>query len=188
MVRAKEYKKDVLCIEGQWVDDISSRSSIRGALILLEDNTQIKTYYHKCLTLNEAVTVAGKFSSHSECGLYYFAFHGASHSLHIEGCETSLDVLSEKLSGKLANKIVHFGCCETLKTDKRHLRRFLQKTGALAISGYTEQVAFFESTLLDILYFQVCQDWKDIRKIEDVMLSNYRILAKNLGFRLEYNH
>ncbi|MDQ3190367.1 MAG: hypothetical protein M3Q58_02110 [Bacteroidota bacterium] len=56
-------------------------------------------------------------------------------------------MIGEKANGK----IIHFGCCSTLNTDGCALRRFLQKTKALAISGYYKDIDFVESTVFDLM-------------------------------------
>ncbi len=97
-----------------------------------------------------------------------------------------LEEIAEMLEGKAANKIIHFGSCETMYVMRRDLTRFLKKTGALAISGYENTIDFMPSTFLDLLYFQFCQQYQKMYLIERDVKLYYGKLARELGFKLIY--
>lgn len=187
-VITKSYKKDIFCIEGHWERDLRKTDSIQPALKLLHLNLGVKFYYQRSATLEEIAHVSLEYSKkkYSKFIIYYYAFHGLPNTIQVGNKHINLEELSERLEGKLEGKIIHFGCCQTLGINKRRLTNFLNKTGALAISGYTKDIDFLKSTVLDILYFQNCQYWQDIRKIDSDMNKYYRPLVKSLGFRMVY--
>jgi hypothetical protein len=86
----------------------------------------------------------------------------------------------------LEDKIVHFGSCSTLLAKEETKRYFLQKTKAKAISGYTTDIAFIESTALDLLYFEVCQEYSGAKTIHNQLKKRYPDLCERLGFEMYY--
>ena len=65
-------------------------------------------------------------------------------------------------------------------------KEFLQKTGALAISGYAKNIDFISSTVFDVLYFEMCQNYVELEAIEINMLKNYEELCQALDFKMYY--
>ena len=105
-----------------------------------------------------------RFKQHT---IIQLAFHGSQGSLHVgKRKQTDFGTIAELLDGRAADKIIHFGSCSTLNIPARELRRFLKDTGALAISGYTKDVDFIERSVLDILYFRKCQEYRRMPVIE----------------------
>ena len=97
----------------------------------------------------------------------------------------SLDEVADMIDGRANGRIIHFGSCRTLETDGWELRRFLKKTNALAVSGYTADVDFVRSSVFDLIYFQQCQTTTSIRKISEEMKRYYKNLGAELGFKIK---
>jgi hypothetical protein len=98
----------------------------------------------------------------------------------------SLDDFADMAEGKLKNKILHLGSCETLNMSKAHIKKILKKTGALCISGFKKEVPFISSTMFDVLYFEMCQYYKQMNVIEKHMKNYYGKLMKELQFVMVY--
>ncbi|MET0759576.1 MAG: DUF6642 family protein [Flavobacterium sp.] len=65
----------------------------------------------------------------------------------------SLDEISNEFVNLLENKIVHFGSCKTLFIEEESVRKFLNKTSAIAISGYAKNIDFISSAVFDVFIF-----------------------------------
>ena len=59
--------------------------------------------------------------------------------------------LAERLDGGCKGRVVHRGSCGTAGVHGRKLKNFLNRTGALAICGYTKEVDWLESAAFDAL-------------------------------------
>lgn len=180
-------KKNIACIEGRWEQDFTKTNSVAAGLELLQNNKIVskqccKPSHSKASTLDMLREFTQKrYSSYS---LIYLSFHGEPGSIGHGKEKVTLDELEEKLSGKLTGKILHFGSCQTVNLNKRRLTKFLDSTGAAAISGFTVDVPFLESTLFDLLYFETCQYRDEASHIESYMKSNYGAFGRRLGFRM----
>ncbi|MBN8726978.1 MAG: hypothetical protein J0H15_04660 [Xanthomonadales bacterium] len=105
---------------------------------------------------------------------------------------TLLDILKSAFPQRIG--FLHFGCCHILQPDDGLRRKLLvslqEASGATFVSGYTKEVDWLESTLLDLaLIHSVYVEWRDkpthvskpMKSLED-FTSDYRPLIKKLGF------
>jgi hypothetical protein len=185
-VNAFSRKKGIFCIEGPWVNDHASSTSVAKALEFLSIIESVNVIHKQCqneATFNDLIDDAMK-KKYSKNSILYLAFHGEPGKLFVGRRKKTInldDVAS--VIGKRANgKIIHFGCCSTLNVSGWELRRFLRITGALAISGYQKDIDFLKSTLFDLLYFQQCQRNVNINSIKAGMKRYHNRLGKELGF------
>ena len=58
---------------------------------------------------------------------------------------------SERLDGGCRGRVVHLGSCGTVDVHGRELKKFLGRTGALAVCGFREDVDWLESAAFDML-------------------------------------
>ena len=91
------------------------------------------------------------------------------------------------LNGSCVNKIVHFGSCNTLDTDERNIKKFLETTHALCVCGFKSDIDFLESSVFDMLLLQKFQEYKDVSAVDRDLKKNYRKLINKLNFRLMYS-
>lgn len=96
----------------------------------------------------------------------------------------TLKEIAMALEGKLANKIVHFGSCSTLRTSEKNISDFITTTNCQFISGYRKDVDFIASTAFELLYFDLLQKYKSMRKIDSEIFSLSPQLADN---KLRFN-
>jgi len=185
---AKEYHKDIFCLEGDWEKDLRLKKSIKSTLDYLQDCFNIRNIHRNCAVREQFIKYLkdSMLKKYSRYSILYLAFHGDPNSILFGKDSITLNEIAEICENKLHNKIVHFGSCNSLDLDKRKLRKFLEKTGALCISGYTRKIEFNPSTVLDILYFEMCQDNKDVRSIERKLKKEYKGLIQSTGFRILY--
>jgi hypothetical protein len=186
---SKFKKKHIFCIEGNWTNTLKGKIGIQSALDFLEDNTHIRHIHKNCSTVEQldALLKDAVLQKYKSYGIIYIAFHGHPGIIHVgKRQKISIDRIGEVLAGKARHKIIHFGSCSTLKISKNQVAELIEKTGALAISGYTKDVDFIPSTFLDMLYFQACQHYNKISLIHRDVKKYYGKMAKELGFRMYY--
>jgi hypothetical protein len=185
---AKEYRKDIFCLEGDWEKDLRVKKSIKSTLDYLSDCFDIENIHRNCAVREQLVKYLKDFTlkKYYRYSILYLAFHGDPDAIKLGNDLISLSEIAELCENKLTNKIVHFGSCNSLDLDIRKLKNFIHKTNALCISGYTRKIEFNPSTVMDILYFEKWQDNKDVRSVERKMNQDYKGLIKSLGFKMVY--
>lgn len=189
MERSPNTTKNIFCIEGVWNNDLKDRTSIRSALDFIEHNGAVKHIHKNCSTpdqleewLKEAV-----LKRYRQYGILYLAFHGHPGVIQVgKRKKMTLGDIADILQDKAEGKIIHFGSCSTLAIRKWELNRFIRKTGALAVSGYSCDIDFMPSTFLDILYFQFCQRYGEMPLIHKDVKAFYGPMARQLGFKMVY--
>ena len=189
MKLSKFKKKNIFCIEGNWGNSHRDKRSISAALEFLKVNLGIDPIRKDCSTpeqFNRYLQDSLK-RVYKTYGIIYLAFHGSPGKLHIGNRnKIDFDSIAETLNGEAKDKIIHFGSCSTLHIPGRALTSFRKKTGAIVVSGYTTDVDFIESTVLDILYFRICQNYNRIPLIDRDMKAYYGKLVRELGFKMNF--
>lgn len=191
MGRAKHYEKYIYCLEGDWDNNLRKKSSVESALNLLEVNLEIETIYKTCSTkeefynrLHQLLKAPKRYEKYQ---IIYLAFHGFENGIKIgNGLEISLSELADEFEGLLKDKIIHFGSCSTLDIYEDEIINFIKRTKALGVSGYKNDIDFIPSTALDILYFELCQNYVDLRAIDQNMKLHYHDLCKKMQFKIYY--
>lgn len=188
--------KGIYCIEGLWnPDDISDRSTVLPILELLEKRETCNFIYHDCATYEELLFLISTWRKKAVSNKYpilYLAFHGKEERIFV-GKETAvtLELISELLKEKCYGKVIYFGSCSTLNTDERNIKRFLDKTDAIAAIGYKTEVDWLQATACDLFVFDALQkdllDSKGIKNIHDKIISDYGNLHRLLGLRVVIN-
>lgn len=90
--------------------------------------------------------------------------------------------IATALEGKLANKFVHFGSCSTLRTSEKNIQNFISTTNCQFISGYRKDVDYIDACAFELLYFELLQDHKYIKKAFSMINKLQPVLSMNLGF------
>ena len=189
MGKAKHYEKHILCLEGDWNENLKVKSSILPALELLQLNSDIDSIYKTCATktefFNRIDQILSNKTKYGKYQIIYLAFHGYKGGIYLnEEEEISLQEFANKYENCLEGKIIHFGSCSTLKTHEDEIYNFLEKTNALAVSGYEKDIDFISSTVFDVLYFELSQQYISINALEDKMINLYGELCNQLKFKI----
>jgi hypothetical protein len=185
---AQNYNKNVFCLEGDWQKDLRDNSSVRAALIFLQQNLPIKYIYKQCATRENldyylSIWKQRKYSSYS---IGYFAFHGQPESIQVGKEFVTLAELGDMLHDSCRDKIIHFGSCKTLNTDRKNIEKFLESTGALCVCGFETEINFIESSAFDMMLIEMFQQYKDMAMLDRNIRKNYRSFVKRLQFKLIY--
>jgi hypothetical protein len=185
---AKAYQKDVFCLEGDWHKNLLKQNSVQAALEFLKQNRKINYIHRHCGTIENLQHYAKQWQlkRYSNFSILYLAFHGKPGIILINNKQVSLDELAGILGSNCRDRIIHFGSCETLNTDKRHIKRFLKRTNALCVCGFGKRIGFIEGSVFDILLIDMFQEYKDVRKVYKSITTNFRTISKKLLFKMVY--
>ena len=153
--------KGVFCLEGLWKNDLRTPSTVQPLLAFLKQNTEIPYIYRDCGTLSEFEFYISKFSQsqYKSYPILYLAFHGKPGKILLSGRqEYQITAIGEFLNGKCRGRIILIGSCSVLDIDKRILKTFLRKSGALAVLGYTNDVHWMRSSAFEMLILSELQE------------------------------
>lgn len=181
MSNTKTYEKYIYCLEGNWNKNPRSHQSIKPILDLLRTVSGIKYIYHKCNTQEDFFYRLQQFTkgTYKNYAVLYLAFHGRTNRIEVENRCITLKEIATALEGKLADKIVHFGSCSTLRTSEKNIQDFISTTNCQFISGYRKDVEFITSTAFELLYFDLLQKYKSVKKIDSEIFNVFPQLADN---------
>lgn len=137
-------------------------------LELLRTFSDVKYIYHKCNTKEEFFYYLQQFTkrTYKNYSVLYLAFHGCTNRIIVENRCITLKEIATALDGKLADKIVHFGSCSTLRTSEKNIQYFIATTNCQLISGYRKFVDYIDACAFELLYFDLLQKYKSVKKID----------------------
>ena len=186
----KEEKKfikstTILAIESLWFRNLTMpKYTIQPILEMLYNNTRINYAYFTANTREELKFVLSKFNNNHP-GIIYIASHGNTGKFFFgTGNEDYLTIaeLGNFLKGKLRNRAIHIGSCETFNISESDILRFKYVTKASLVSGYTKSVDWLESSALDMLYLEELQrNSKNLNRFKKEFLTRYSQMAELNG-------
>jgi hypothetical protein len=154
----------IFCIEN-WSSDLRVGGSVRPLLESLDASHSAGVLHQRVETAEELTHYLSRFAGLSSYQVGYLAMHGSRGRVAVGRHRIDLDTLSEwaRLDDAprveeddewildLRGKVLHIGGCGTLRVSQAQLRRFRQQTGALAVTGYTRNVAWHEAAAFEVL-------------------------------------
>ena len=156
--------KVIHCIEVDWDNEDAKKCSVKGVLDFLSDCEEIVRYEHVfCESMDDlkfAIDCYGRRNQTTKPQILYIACHGTAGAINVKGESLDIEEMGDILNGAFSEKrrgIVVFGSCSTAKTYPSRLKKFLEKTGAFAIVGYTNVVDFSYSTAFEMLLLRELQ-------------------------------
>lgn len=117
--------------------------------------------------------------------ILYLVFEGRHNNITLGNYYYSFEEIAEFFEGKLTGKILHFANTKVLDLTEEEAQYFLDVTGAKAISGYGKKIPI-ASTILDYLFFVLCQEHDDVVTIVESLFENQYALCMSTDFRLYY--
>lgn len=134
--------KRIYCIEGYW--DYGKREvepTVEPILALLQQWGQWNYMRRDCVTLPEFQFYLKNEWSRCQAGsILYIASHAyptgftLSENEHVE--LNQLAAWLEGIEGRADNCLVHFGGCEIMSAGEGEIRKFMERTWAMGVSGY----------------------------------------------------
>lgn len=178
----------VFCIESDWEVSMESKQSVEPTLQALERGEYIRLIRRSANTVAELELYLDRWfeKRHKDFSLAYFGFHGSASTLHFEGDELSLTELASLIGGRAKGKILHFGSCRVMAATAEELQGFCSSTGVSAITGYTKDIDWLESSAFELLLIPDLIDAVRLRSSFDRMLRLYPDLTRRLGFRMSH--
>ena len=190
---ARTTTKGIFCLEGDWDTDLRKRPTVGPVLTLLEDSHSppVRFVRRDIGTRAEFEYYLKKWSQrrYARYPILYLAFHGNPGVLHLgdPGSEpVDLDWLEERLMGRCKGRVIHFGSCGTMATHGLRLRRFLNRTGALAVCGYKTDVNWMRSTAFELILLSGFQMNAFTRSGMQAVNRRVRREAANLARGLDF--
>lgn len=185
MSNTKTYEKYIYCLEGNWNKNPKSHQSVKPMLELLRTFSGVKYIYHKCNTKEEFFYRLQQFTkgTYKNYTVLYLAFHGRTNCIIVENQFITLKDVAMALEGKLVDKIVHFGSCSTLRTSEKNIRHFITTTNCQFISGYCKNVDYIDACAFELLYFDLLQKNKSVRKMD---LEIFRLSSQLVQNKLRF--
>lgn len=180
----------ILCLEGEWNhQQLKDESSVLPGLELLRRLEIIQYVHRDVATSTELRHYLDRWRRERlKFRLLYLALHGSPDGVcirHGDDDVLPIDELGAWLSGRLDNCIIHFGACSVLLAEKAKLRRFKEQTGALAITGYKEEIDWVDSMAWDLIFMKILASYKTFGTVEKHLAApKYRSLRKELGFNI----
>ncbi len=182
--------KGVFCLEGAWNPDLKSKQSVRYMLQLLSAVEGLKHIHKDVATPEEFQFYLKRWRQklYRDHPILYLALHGRPQTVLLGKQPVSLDEIADLLEGRCERRIIHFGTCGTLATDRRNIQRFLRRTRAVAVCGFRENIDWLKSTAFDLLLFDIIQRYeislRGIPAFHREVKRSYTRLCRELGFRL----
>ena len=160
-----ESHRAIYCVETVWFSG-TGKASARPLLELLESLYGTKYVIRDAVTKDELNYHLHQWVSKPSKGDYefgdytilYLGYHGDAGEIWLNEdrkLRVSLSTIADELAQgdfDLKDSVVHFATCLSIDVGRRALRDFLSRTGALAVSGYREEVDFGESLAFEIIY------------------------------------
>lgn len=188
MSDTKICERNIYCLEGNWNKNPRSHQSVKPMLELLRTFSSVKYIYHKCDTKEEFYKCLQQFTkgTYKNYTVLYLAFHGRTNRIIVENQYIALKEIATALESKLANKIVHFGSCSTLRTSEKNIQDFISTTNCQFISGYRKDVDYIDACAFELLYFNLLQKFTSVGKLHRGLYCADNNLNHKLKFELCY--
>lgn len=195
VAHARTKVRGIFCLETDW-SEVRRTPSLQPMLELLRRcPLQIPFVHRNVVTIDTLDYYLAKWTQrgHDQYPILYLAFHGVEGEVQFgdlrrRSARVTLDRLGEVLKGKCEGRVIHFGSCATLGVSQRRLRRFIEETGALAVSGYERDIDWVRSALLDSALFASIQ--QNTMTVAGMRAARRRILlrqgreVRSLAFRM----
>jgi len=187
--------RGIFAIEGEWFSDLRGGVSFRPVLEVMRSLNRSPFVHRDAATREELFYYLKKWLQrrYSTYPILYLGFHGEQESIFIgdareTDCRVTLTELMDHLEGRCDKRIIYIGSCSTMQIDGRRLQTFLQRTRALAVCGYTENVDMLRSAAFEMLLFNALLGntltLQGANAMRRKIMSEERSLCKQLGFRM----
>ena len=187
MTVSKTYEKNIACLECLWEGNLENRVSVAPMIDLIAKLNGVGFTHLTCNTRKEfEFNLRELRNSHKkkERSILYLAFHGKPGRILLsDGDVLTLEELAEVMGTKFKDWIVHFGTCSTLATKESRLRNFLNSTEVSLLVGFRKAVDWAESTSMDLILLDWMECYKNMRCMQNKVLSKYKDLVSITGLR-----
>ena len=199
----ESYRPKICCLESYWTQNMTDPLSVKPFLksIGWMINKDI-VIAHRFFDSGDGLSFYTQFPDGliwkdpklAGIDVFYIAVHGKPGGLMTSVTEIESDELISAFNGlDKFNNIVYFGGCDVLGGKKGEVfaKEFLKKTGTVAVIGYTKEVLWVDSIIIDTLFltrfFSIDgNQFEQLQALYDSVLKDYP-RAKECGFSLCLN-
>ena len=194
----RKRKRGVFCIEGDWWNDFNRTSTVKPILDLLSQagDGSVPVVHRDAGTFEELKFYCEKWvqGNTARYPILYLAFHGRENCIFVGDQRktesvVTLDKLADILGPEAFGRVVHFGSCSTLNTDRRNIQRFLKRTGIVAVTGFKEEVDWLYSAVFDVILLDIltrrAMNRKGMGAARQRLENEHGSMCKKLDFRME---
>ncbi len=180
--------KGIFCLEGDWErDSLADHLSVRLGLDMLMTIRRDRLIHRNAATRGEFAYYLDKWATpeYDEFPLAYFSYHGGPGRLDLADRDLlTLDQIAALVPGRLTDRVVFFGSCATMAVPDDDLKDFLERTGARAIVGYTENVGWAQSAAFDPTLLAGLLDRRQLRGLYTRLWEQHQFFVQELGLRM----
>jgi hypothetical protein len=185
----------LFCVEGDWAADHNRSTSVKPLLELLSQGAtrKLDIVYPTALTREEFAYHLLRWRRARRYGLLYLAFHGDPGRLYLghrqrDGDAVTLDDIATMIGPGLSGRVIHFGSCSTLDIDRRHITRFVRRTGMTAATGFAADLDWLRSTVFELLFLSTLLErrmtLRGARRLQQALKREVPSLRRELAFRM----
>ncbi|WP_439645559.1 DUF6642 family protein [Janibacter limosus] len=171
-------------MEAPWSSRVSDVRSVTPVLQALQDAGVARHTRQAINSRDDLVKQLKRLAQkqHEDYTIGYVAMHGSPGRVYAGRKSIELVGLEAELpQGALAKKVLHFGSCSVL-TDEVQQGELLRALGAKVITGFTEDVDWFESLAFELILFEALAWYARPSDAEKYIAKNHGQLAGRLGF------
>lgn len=182
---SRRGKPGLWVMEGPWSPRVSDVRTVTPVISALADAGRTRHVMHHVNDPEDLTRHLRRWgqAQHRTYGLGYLALHGAPGTVFTGRRQVNLYRLGEELSDiDLSHKTLHFGSCSVLQLRGKERQELRRTLGVKVLTGFTEDVDWFESMAFEVLLFDVLTYYRRPDFAERYIRSNYRELSRRLGF------
>lgn len=178
----------IYCIEGHWdYGKKETEPSVEPILQMLRVLGHWDYARRDCATVMEMdYWIEQEWTSRCREGsVLYFATHGECGEISLSTNQPPLPVT--EITANCTNCWVHFGGCNVLDVPKKTIREFMERSGAVVVSGYTAEIAWANTNFAPALALELVlfSSIADIPLYDGRSRRRLKSIAESLGSRFE---
>jgi hypothetical protein len=150
----------IFCIEN-WSADLRSQDSVGPLLDFLDAHRGARVIRQRVSTPTELELYLSRFAELKSYQVAYLALHGQRGKVYVGSTDIELERLVTRSGGAngtgdagaidLTGKVLYLGSCGSLSVTRERIRRLRERTGAVAICGYTKHVDWYEAAAVEVM-------------------------------------
>lgn len=186
---ARTAKPGIWLMEGQWsksVTDVRTVTPVIQALEHAGSARSCKLPLNDADDLREAMRRWGQ-KQHQAFNIGYLALHGLPGEVMVGKDRVDVFTLGAELpAGCLKGKTLHVGSCSVLDMTPAHRRELRSQLGVKLLTGFTEDVDWYDAMAFEILLFDVLTYYQRPDHAANYIKKNFGQFSKRLGFVMEW--
>ena len=181
----KRSTKNIICLESWDGIYTEPKATMRTMLKFISELHGTKYGYNFFHTPDEMQYLLKNIPTRT-FSLLYLSLHGKPETINT-GLHSEFEIPLEKLSKWMGRRFegfgLHLASCAVLSSSEKSIKKFMDKTGILFLTGFTKYVDFAESALVDMAFINRWMYAKNYKIMFDKMKQDYRPILIQNGFK-----